>query len=655
MLMNTTVTNDLISEAEWVAYLEETLTPSSESVTTSAVQAEGSRLGLVSIARVSPIASQPIASQPIASRTIAEVATPVMATSPALKERFREGVLDRSLIMAVSATNLSKSQLAIKSKPEWTISAQQVYCQVPPVPLLSNPITIGNFFLWPDPEEDSVEVNLPDNFAVQLRVKPLPRPVVIDERVKISDRIDSIKAVFRPELAPIARMNPLAIDNTLALNNSALNKRLVDREVLWSALEMKRVRIKVRRAFFATIMPELQSFKLTIRQGGTHLETMGTALFTVSLYAQTDDVVMEKHRLEWTDALAAAGYGARLWKFLPVNLRKLQAFLDLDSQQLRSPIQVAINASAGTATFVVELSSLGAQIWQRALESRQIQQISGIARFTAKFYARTDDRLQIREQPFSVSLATLLSSCGPEHIETINPIVALKTELIVQSHAFVDSVAVTWQPKQGGETIHRRFPGNDGGILTGVVLTDNLNAVDIVWDAQIQYRFPGWSIASQQGNLSLLNAIEIIKPGSSEWIKEYTIYTVLMASPTQVATNLAEFEDIEVTATISYSANYLKQPLTTTFQPKHLEMTDVPFPLQPGQEPTQVGLTTVTKSRSQNTILASVLRILKPEELLLNLKIFRDGQVAICASTDPIDESSIEGDLFELLGQFKYQ
>lgn len=29
MLMNTTVTNDLISEAEWVAYLEETLTPSS--------------------------------------------------------------------------------------------------------------------------------------------------------------------------------------------------------------------------------------------------------------------------------------------------------------------------------------------------------------------------------------------------------------------------------------------------------------------------------------------------------------------------------------------------------------------------------------------------------------------------------------------------
>ena len=370
------LTNDLISEAEWVTYLEETLMPSPTTTTSSSfVQAEGNRLALVSpIARVSPIGSQPIASQPIASRTIAEVATPAMAISPVFKERFREDVLDRSLITAVSATNLSKSQLAIKPKPEWTISAQQVYCQVPPVPMLINPVTVGNFFLWPDPEEDSVEVSLPDKFAVQLdnqRVKPLPHPVVIDERAKINDRIDSIKAVTRPELMPIARMNPLALDKTLVLDNSALNKRLVDREIFWPVLEMKRARIKVRRAFFATIMPELQSFKLTIRQGGTSLKTTGTALFTVSLYAQAVDITLEKHRLEWTDALAAAGYGVRLWKFLPVNLRKLQAFLDLDPQQLRSPIQVAINASEGTATFVVELSSLGAQIWQRALENCQ--------------------------------------------------------------------------------------------------------------------------------------------------------------------------------------------------------------------------------------------------------------------------------------------
>ena len=115
------------------------------------------------------------------------------------------------------------------------------------------------------------------------------------------------------------------------------------------------------------------------------------------------------------------------------------------------------------------------------------------------------------------------------------------------------------------------------------------------------------------------------------------------------------FRSIEVTATIVYSASYLTLPLATTFQPKHLDMTEVPFPVMPGQEPSQVGLTIVTKAKSQNAILVSVLRILKPEEMLLNLKIFRDGQVAICTSIDPISESSIDGDLFELLGQFKHQ
>jgi hypothetical protein len=644
------LTNNLISEAEWVAYLEENLTPSRATETASAVQVEGERLGLVSpIAKISPIARPPFASKPLA-----EVATPVMSASSVLKDRFREDILDRSVINAVSATNLSRSQLAIKAKPEWRISAQQVYRQVPPVPIpiLSNPLTVDNFFLWPDPEEDSVEVNLPDKFAVQLghqMVKPLPHSVVIDDRSKIADQLNPTKPAIRQGLVPTPQ------NNTSALNQAVLvDKPLVDRGILWSAMEIKRVRLKVRRAFFATIMPELQSFKLTIQPGVGGRKTMGTALFTVSLYAQADDAMLEKHRLEWTDALAESGYGARLWKFLPVNLQKLQAFLDLDPQQLRAPIQVAINASAGTATFIVELSNLGAQIWQQALETSQTQQISGIIRFAANFYARTDDRLRIHEQPFSLNLATLLSSCGPDHIEMIHPNVSLTTKLIVQSHAFVDAVSVTWQPKQGGETIHQRFLGNDGGVLTGVVLTDNLNTVDIAWDAQIQYRFPGWSIGSQQGNLSLLNATEIVKPGSSEWIKEYTIYTVLMASPTQVAQNPAEFEDIEVIATIIYSASYLTLPLATTFQPKHLEMTEVPFPIMPGQEPSQVGLTIVTKSKSQNTILNSVSRILQPEELLSNLKIFSDGKIEIRTSIDPISESSIDGDLFELLEKFKH-
>lgn len=633
------LTNNTINETEWIAYLEENLTSS------ISIIPESDRNGVSSLGKVSPIAR--VSPMPaILSKPVVEVATLPTLSGLALKDKFREGIIDRGLVAEVSATNLSKSQLAIKAKPEWAISAQQVYRQVPPVPMLSDPQRVGDFLLWPDPQEDSIEIELPERFATQLdkRIKPLPTPILIDERIKLN-RINITNPVFRPQLMQSVGLNSLAIDK--------LDRRLIDKQISIQELGIKRAKIKVRRAFFATVLPEVQSFHLTIRQGLTNLETTGTALITISLYAQQSDPILEKHRLEWTDALAAAGYGSRLWKFLPVNLQRLQAFLDIEQQQLRSAVQVSVNSGAGTATFLVELSTIGAQVWRQALETRQIDQIIGIARFTAKFYARTDGGLQIREQPFAANLATLLSNCGPEHMDILSPTLALSTSLIVQSHAFVDSVAVTWHPKQGGEMIQRNFPGDEGGILMGVILTDNLSAAEVDWTTQIKYRLPSWSIATEQGKLSLANPTEIVKPGSSEWIREYTIYTVFMVSPTQSATNLAEFEDIEVEATLSFSASYLTLPLSTTFQARHLDITEVPFPVIPKQAPSQVGISVVTRSRSSNAILASIQQVLQIEEQLLNLKIFPNGQIDVCTSADPIAESSIDGGLFELLGQLK--
>jgi hypothetical protein len=631
--------NNAISEAEWIDYLQENLT------STIRISPEGDRGGMISLGKIAPI-DRISQTPPILSKPVVEVATSPILSRPALKDQFRDGIVDRVLVAEVSATNLSKSELAIKAKPEWTIANQQVYRQIPPVPMLSDPQRVGDFLLWPDPQEDSIEIALPERFATKLdnRIKPLPSPVSVDERVKIN-RLDIAKSVVRPGLMQNLGLNSLAMDR--------IDRFPIDRAIPIQELEIKRAQIKVRRAFFATVRPEVQSFHLTIQQGLTNLETTGTALITISLYAQQSDAILEKYRLAWTDALAAAGYGSRLWKFLPVNLQKLEAFLDIDPQQLRSPIQIAVNLGAGTATFLVELSTIGAQVWKQALETRRIDQIIGLARFTAKFYARTEDRLQIREQPFAANLATLLANCGPEHMDILSPTLALNTSLIVQSHAFVDSVAVTWQPKQSGQIIQRNFAGNEGGTLMGVLLTDNLNTAEVSWNAQVKYRLPSWSVGAHQGNLSLLNPTEIVKPGSSEWIREYTIYTVMMASQTQVATNLAEFEDIEVEAMLSFSADYLTLPLSTTFQPRHLDMTEVPFPVMPGQGPKQVGISVVTRSKSSRAILASMQRILQIEDQLLNIKFFRNGQIDVRTSTDPIAESSIDGGLFELLGQLK--
>ncbi|MBD1844835.1 hypothetical protein H6F89_15815 [Cyanobacteria bacterium FACHB-63] len=623
--------NGSLTESDWIAYLSENLS-SSDAVPT----VEGDRPSLIrdriAVDRISPVLSKPIT----------EVVTSPISVIP-IKDQFREGMIDRSVLTDLTTANLAKSNLAIQAKPEWTVTAQQVYRQIPPVPMLGDPIKVGNFWLWADPQADTIEVKLPERFAQidQRYVKPLPKPILIDQRINPVDRI-----ITRPILAANLTTRVDRVTDDRIIDDRVILKRpdLID------ALRVQQIRVPVRRAFFTTVAPEIQSFRLIVQQGQPGQATVGTALLTVSLYTKDSAELLETHRLEWTDALAQAGYGARIWKFLPVNLQQLQPFLDIDAQQLRSPVQVSTNAGAGTATFLLELSEIGTQIWRQALERRQPEQITGIARFTAKFYARTDDRLQIREQNFSATLATLLSSCGSEHIEVLNPTLALTTSILAQRHAFVDSTTVIWDVDPGKHS----FSGSEDGVLTGVISTDNLEGVQVNWKAQVKYRFSSWSVGVQQGTLSLRNSIAIIKPGSNEWIREYTVYTVMMASPTQVATNLIDFEDLEVEAVLTFNADYLTLPLATTFKPRHLDVTEIPFPLQPGQEPKQVGITVVVRSKSSDRILAAPPpRLLPPSSSLINLRVFRDGTIEVITNIDPISESSIDGDLFDLVRNFK--
>ncbi|MEP0916566.1 hypothetical protein NC981_07030 [Leptolyngbya sp. DQ-M1] len=618
--------NGSLTESDWIAYLSENLT-SSDTVPTVEGDRPSPMLDRIAVDRISPVPSKPIT----------EVVTSPIS-SGLIKERFREGIIDRSILTDLTTANLAKSNLAIQAKPEWTVAAQQVYRQVPPVPMLGDPIQVGNFLLWADPQADTIEVKLPERF-VQLDpryIKPLPKPILIDQRINPVDRIIA---------PPMLTANlPTMVDRATMIDRVILRPDIID------ALKVQKVRVPVRRAFFTTVAPELQSFRLMVQQGQPGQATVGTALLTVSLYTKDSAELLETHRLKWTDALTQAGYGARIWKFLPINLQQLQPFLDIDAQQLRSPIQVSTNAGAGTATFLLELSEIGTQIWRQALERRQPEQITGVARFTAKFYARTDDRLQIREQNFSATLATLLSGCGSEHIEILNPTLALTTSILAQRHAFVDSTTVTWDIDRSEHS----FSGTEDGVLTGVITTDNLEGVQVNWKAQVKYRFSSWSIGVQQGKLSLRNSIGIIKPGSTEWIREFTVYTVMMASPTQVATDLIDFEDLEVEAVLTFNADYLTLPLATTFKPRHLDVTEVPFPVQPGQAPKQVGITVVVRSKSSDRILAAPPpRILAPSSSLINLKVFRDGTIDVVTNIDPISESSIDGDLFDLVHNLK--
>lgn len=630
------INESLVNESEWIVYLENNLTASEVQPSSPQVEAEGDRFSNLRVASsmnrpLAEITLQPAIATSPASMNIA-------STNLALRDQFRTGMIDRAIIADLGGATLSKSSLAIKAQPKLVISARQVYRQVTPVTILTDPLRVNNFWLWADPQEDSVELEIPDRLLdrppKQGWVKTLPSPILIDERV-----------LKQPQSVRSSESSKL--DRAISLNSrqtEALLPRL-------DKFQIQKVRLPVRQAFFAMATPELQEFRLTIRQSEVSAITGGTILLTVSIYSQAGEETLEKQRLVWTDALETAGYGSHLWKFIPVNLRNLQAFLDLDRQQLSTPIQVAVNQNTGTATFLIELSEIGAQIWKQALEQRQLSRIMGVGRFTVNFYARTSDRLQVRPQTLEANLATLLVNCGPEHIEILAPTLSLTTTLMVQSSPIVESVNVTWKPKQS-DPIRQSFD-SQGGLLTGVVLTEDLNTVQIDWNTQVKYKLAGWAIGSEQGQLSLNNATQIIKPGSSEWVKEYTLYTLFMAGQTQVAADIAAFDDIEVEATFTFSAPYLMSPLATIFQPIHFAVTDVQFPIAPEQIPSHIGIMIATKSRSSGRLLGTAQRVLNFEETLSNAKIFQDGRVAISTNQDASSESSINADIFSLLSQIE--
>lgn len=630
----------LVNESEWIAYLEKNLTALEVQPSSSQVDTEGDRLGrITTVSSISkPLAE--VALQPkAASIATSSVLISTASTGLVIKDQFRSGVIDRAIVADLDGATLSKSSLAIKAQPKLVISARQVYRQVTPVTILADPLRVNNFWLWADPQEDSVELEIPDRlrdrFSKDKVVKPLPSPILIDDRV-----------INRGQI--VRSIESSRLDRATSLNSFQTEALLLKLD----RFQIQRIRLPIRQAFFAMATPELQAFRLTVRQNAVSAIVGGTVLLTVSIYSQAGEELLEKQRLVWTDALEEAGYGSHLWKFVPVDLRNLQALLDLDRQQLSAPIQVAINQNAGTATFLIELSAIGAQIWKQAIEQRQPSRIMGVGRFTVNFYARTSERLQIRQQLLEANLTTLLDNCGAEHIEILAPTLSLTTTLMVQSSPIVESVDVTWQPKNGSDSIHQSFD-TQGGFLTGVVLTEDLNTVQIDWNTQVKYKLVGWAIGLQRGQLSLYNATEIIKPGSSEWVREYTLYTVFMAGQTQVAANATAFDDVEVEATFTFNAPYLLSPLATIFQPTHFAMTDVQFPIVPGQLPSHIGIMLTTKSRSSGKVLGTTQRVLNLEETLSNAKVFQDGRVEITTSLDANSESSIDADIFALLSQIR--
>lgn len=475
-------------------------------------------------------------------------------------------------------------------RPQWNMVVLP-YIFIDPAPALEQPVAASDFILWPVRE------------GVQNEGTRLGDAVILDRPI-----------LTRPILIPPIRLLPQ------------------------------------RQAFFIQAVPRLLDMSLTIRStiqaDGSIRITGGSVVMMVSSYAQDNVEVAERLRDSWATALVQAGYSGYLWKFSPVNIRSLGASLDLPAGHAAAPPEVSVNAGAGTATFVIELTEAGVLAWKTALEQRNGTSIPGICTLSGSYYVHADNRINTRDQKMSAGLGTLLASCGPETIRAINPQQTVDARVVVAGHELIQNVAISLRPNLGQAPAEEIFD-RAGGQVSLSVTTQDVDSVEVDWSAQVTFASTSWPVIPTSGTLSKSSGwVEIVKPDS--WVATYTIIAMLVdAAGKPVPMNEAG-ANYHVNGVLNFTAPYIPHTniLVSPFDLSNQAPLSVALPRFPGQP---FGDLVLTLFATRNGIAGTQTRKLSPTELAVIVMIYPNATIEIKTANDSLPELSAASDILGML------
>jgi hypothetical protein len=500
-------------------------------------------------------------------------------------------VTARPALTAVLATPIAARPVSVALlRPQWNRVALP-YVVLEPAYLGRAPVVAGNFLLWPDPDIPAPEMRKLDGDDWDIP-HPLPHPL--------------------PSPRPIP----------------------------------------IQRAFFALAVPQLLDFSLTaqmtMQADGSIKFSGGTAILTVGVYAQDELQVVENNRQTWIAALSQAGYTNRIWKFIPQNLRNLQAALDLPAEHKNGEPQISTNSNAGTATFIIDLSEIGVLAWKSALEQRNTSSIPGICRLTASYYGREQNQVNAKDQALNVSLGQLLVNRGPQDIHTINPQQTVESTLLVIGNDFIQNVAVTLHPNVGQAPATQIF-GKEGGQIKISITTQDVASVEVDWTAQITFTPTGWPVIPDSGKLSATEGwTKVLKPDSQ--IATYTFMAILVDQNGKPLPLSAAGTDYHVNGVMTFTAPYLTNLLRSSFDASHQLPLTIALPRFPGQPfgdlvinvfATRAGMAN-TQSRKISSTESYIVAVIHP-----------DAQIDLKTAEDALPELSTESDMIALLERLK--
>lgn len=410
------------------------------------------------------------------------------------------------------------------------------------------------------------------------------------------------------------------------------------------------------RVYYALTSPRLRHFSLTIRReavNNTIKITGGTAVLEASVYAEDSPQVLEQYRPLWTKQIATAGYGDRFWSFQRMELRNLQASIEVSPGVFSQPPQITTNSSIGRITALMELSEMGVQIWKSALEARQ--GIPGLLKIDASSYAEVGASVSLALRGpstsvvainLSVLFAKLLETCGPESITNANLQLSTEAKFLVNWHFSLQSVVVNWQPNNGGAPGSYVFDAASSP-LSILLTAQDLNTLEVNWNAKVSFKDPSWPPITESGKLRLADNdfTYILKP--TAWVQDFMIIVSMLDAAGNAIPSSTSAADLNnrVMGVMNFSAPYLPKRLTEAFETSSQQIRQISFPVLASQ-PAELELSLVSQRNGRDDFQTRRLRL---EENLIFVKVYDNARIEIITTQDRVPESSLESEIFGLL------
>jgi hypothetical protein len=384
----------------------------------------------------------------------------------------------------------------------------------------------------------------------------------------------------------------------------------------------------------------LTDFALTVRRevrpDGGIATTGGSAVLSVTVYAEQHAREVAEDRWQWVELLPTAEAGAAAFAVLPAPLHGLAVDLELPAGVAAAPPLITVSPLAGSATIAVELTANGVLAWRSALEQGAGRTIPGVVRASASLPTVDPDNWfpGVEVHPLDTPIGTLLAARGIADIRQVDPQQTVSPTVVVVGSQLVTTSTVTLRPA-GGQAPTSAVFGPGGGRVNVTVVTQHPETTAVEWRADVAFQPPRWPTIPASGRLDTDSGwITMIKPES--WCVGYVLAIIPVdaaGGPVPAATRKGD----RVQGVLNFTAPYVDGGLlSTAFEAEYGRPTSLVLPRYP-DEP--FGELVLTVFATCDGVLGQASRRLGPDDVVVTALAHPDGRVELHTSTDALPEA----------------